>query len=64
MKSSRLLGARPFVEAIPAGRPWAKLQLGMLLVLTPDALNRVGVAFALVGVALGVIWLAARFTHR
>lgn len=30
------------------------LQWGMLLVLAPDRLNRLGVAFALLGVALGV----------
>jgi hypothetical protein len=39
------------------------LQLGALLVLAPDWLNRLGVAFALLGVALGVTWLAARLTR-
>jgi len=39
------------------------LQLGMLLVLAPDWLNRLGVAFALLGVALGTTWLAARLTR-
>lgn len=39
------------------------LQLGMLLVLAPEWLNRLGVAFALVGVALGVTWVAARLTR-
>jgi len=39
------------------------LQLGMLLVLAPDWLNRLGVAFALIGVAVGVTWLAARLTR-
>jgi len=39
------------------------LQLGMLLVLAPDWLNRLGVAFALLGVALGLTWLAARLTR-
>ena len=39
------------------------LQLGMLLVLAPDWLNRIGVAFALLGVALGATWLAARLTR-
>lgn len=39
------------------------LQLGMLLVLAPDALNRLGVAFALIGVAIGVTWVAARLTR-
>ena len=39
------------------------LQLGMLLVLAPDWLNRLGVAFALIAVAVGVTWLAARLTR-
>lgn len=39
------------------------LQLGLLLVLAPDWLNRLGVAFALLGVALGVTWMAARLTR-
>ncbi|MDQ1314714.1 MAG: hypothetical protein QG662_823, partial [Pseudomonadota bacterium] len=40
------------------------LQLGMLLVLAPDWLNRLGVAFALIAVAIGVTWIAARVTRR
>ena len=39
------------------------LQLGMLLVLAPELLNRLGVAFALIGVAVGVTWIAARLTR-
>jgi hypothetical protein len=39
------------------------LQLGILLVLAPDWLNRLGVAFALLGVVLGATWLAARLTR-
>lgn len=39
------------------------LQLGGLLVLAPDSLNRLGVAFALLGVAVGVTWAAARLTR-
>ncbi|MBW8330355.1 MAG: hypothetical protein K0M48_14750 [Thiobacillus sp.] len=39
------------------------LQLGMLLVLAPDWLNRLGVAFALLGVALAATWMAARLTR-
>lgn len=39
------------------------LQLGMLLVLAPELLNRLGVAFALIGIAVGVTWLAARLTR-
>jgi hypothetical protein len=40
------------------------LQLGVVLLLAPDALNHVGVAFALVAVAVGLTWLAARLTRR
>lgn len=40
------------------------LQLGMLLVLAPELLNRLGVAFALIAVAVGVTWVAARITRR
>lgn len=40
------------------------LQLGALLVLAPDALNRLGVAFTLIAVAVGLTWLAARLTRR
>ncbi len=39
------------------------LQLGMLLMLAPELLNRLGVAFALIGIAVGVTWLAARLTR-
>ncbi len=40
------------------------LQLGALLVLAPDALNRLGAAFALIAVAVGLTWIAARLTPR
>jgi hypothetical protein len=36
------------------------LQLGALLVLAPELLNRLGIAFAMLAIAVGVIWLAAR----
>ena len=39
------------------------LQLGGLLVLAPELLNRLGVAFALIGVAVGATWMAARLTR-
>jgi hypothetical protein len=39
------------------------LQLGMLLMLAPDWLNRLDVTFALLGVALGATWVAARLTR-
>ncbi|MFP5411263.1 MAG: hypothetical protein ACLGG6_09820, partial [Gammaproteobacteria bacterium] len=40
------------------------LGLGALLVLAPDALNRLGVAFALIAAAVGLTWIAARMTRR
>jgi hypothetical protein len=40
------------------------LQLGALLVLAPALLNRLGVAFALLAVAVGATWLAARRMPR
>lgn len=40
------------------------LGLGALLVLAPGALNRLGAAFALIAVAVGLTWLAARLTRR
>lgn len=39
------------------------LQLGMPLMLAPELLNRLGVAFALIGIAVGVTWVAARLTR-
>jgi hypothetical protein len=39
------------------------LMLGVLLVLAPELLNRLGVAFALIAVAVGVTWIAARLTR-
>jgi hypothetical protein len=39
------------------------LQLGILLVLAPELLNRLGVAFALMAIAVGVTWIAARLTR-
>ena len=39
------------------------LQLGTLLVLAPELLNRLGVAFVLMAVAVGVTWIAARLTR-
>jgi hypothetical protein len=43
-----------------SGRMMLKI-VGMLRVLAPNALDRLGVAFALI--AVGLAWLAARFTR-
>ena len=40
------------------------LQLGLLLVLAPELLNRLGVAVVLISVAVGTTWIAARLTRR
>ncbi len=39
------------------------LELGLLLLLAPEWLSQVGVAFALMAVAVGVTWGAARWTR-
>ena len=39
------------------------LELGALLVVAPEWVSRVGVAFALMAVAVGVTWIAARLTR-
>ncbi len=40
------------------------LGLGMLLLLAPEWLNNLGAAFGLMGLAVGVTWLAARATRE
>jgi hypothetical protein len=40
------------------------LELGLLLLLAPERLSQVGVAFALMGLALGITWIAARATRN
>ncbi|MDO9226607.1 MAG: hypothetical protein Q8M09_18885 [Pseudomonadota bacterium] len=40
------------------------LELGLLLLLAPERLSQVGVAFALMAVAVGVTWVAARWSRR
>ncbi|MFZ2524224.1 MAG: hypothetical protein WAW87_02815 [Candidatus Ferrigenium altingense] len=39
------------------------LELGALLLLAPDYLSRVGVAFGLMAAAVGITWIAARLTR-
>jgi hypothetical protein len=58
------LGARKLSERerhLHTGVGRMMLKLGM--VLAPDALNRLAVAFALLGMGAGVTWLAARLTR-
>lgn len=40
------------------------LELGALLLIAPDYLSRVGVAFGLMAVAVGITWIAARLTRE
>lgn len=38
------------------------LELGALLLLAPELLNQIGIAFVLMAMAVGITWIAARFT--
>jgi uncharacterized membrane protein HdeD (DUF308 family) len=40
------------------------LELGILLLVAPDAVTHAGIAFGLMAVAVGLTWLAARFTVK
>ena len=40
------------------------LELGALLLLAPDYINRIGVAFGLMAAAIGITWIAARLTKE
>lgn len=40
------------------------LELGLLLLVVPEWLNHLAVAFGLLGVALAIVWIAARMTRR
>jgi len=40
------------------------LQLGGLLLLAPERLNQIGIAVAMLAIALGVTWIAARMTRQ
>ncbi len=65
---ARTLGARKLTER--EGRLLKLLSgtmmlgLGLLLLIAPERLNQVGVAFGLMGLAVAVTWLAARLTRR
>lgn len=63
---ARSLGARKLTERegrllkLMSGA--MMLQLGGLLLLAPERVSQVGIAFALMAVAVGVTWVAARLT--
>ncbi len=63
---ARSLGARKLTERegrllkLMSGA--MMLELGALLLFAPDYISRVGVAFGLMAVAVGVTWIAARLT--
>lgn len=65
---ARTLGARKLTER--EGRLLKLLSgtmmlgLGLLLLLAPEWLNQVGIAFGLMALALAVTWLAARLTQH
>lgn len=40
------------------------LELGALLLIAPDYISRVGIAFGLMAAAVGITWIAARLTKR
>jgi hypothetical protein len=40
------------------------LELGALLLLAPERLNNLGIAFGLLGVAVAATWVAARMTKE
>ncbi len=40
------------------------LELGALLLIAPDYISRVGVAFGLMAAAVGITWIASRLTKR
>ncbi|MDP2694701.1 MAG: hypothetical protein Q8O58_07545 [Gallionella sp.] len=40
------------------------LELGALLLIAPDYISRVGVAFGLMAIAVGITWIAARLTRE
>ena len=40
------------------------LELGALLLIAPDFINRIGIAFGLMAAAVGITWIAARLTRN
>jgi cytochrome c biogenesis protein CcdA len=65
---ARTLGARKLSERegrlLKLMSGLMMLQLGALLLLAPEWISRVGIAFALMAVAVGATWIAARATRE
>lgn len=65
---TRTLGARKLTERegrlLKLMSGLMMLELGTLLLLAPDRVGQGGIAFGLMGLAVGVTWLAARLTRR
>ncbi|MFA6014356.1 MAG: hypothetical protein WC742_04750 [Gallionellaceae bacterium] len=63
---ARSLGARKLTERegrlLKLMSGVMMLELGCLLLLAPGLLNQIGIAFALIAMAVGITWIAARFT--
>jgi cytochrome c biogenesis protein CcdA len=65
---ARTLGARKLTER--EGRLLKllsgvmMLELGLLLLLAPERLSQIGIAFGLMSLAIGLTWLAARYDRR
>ena len=65
---ARSLGARKLTERegrllkLMSGA--MMLELGALLLIAPDYISRVGIAFGLMAVAVGITWIAARLTRN
>ncbi len=65
---ARTLGARKLTERegrlLKLMSGLMMLGLGALLLFAPDLVSRVGIAFGLMAVAVGLTWLAARLTRE
>jgi hypothetical protein len=64
---ARSLGARKLTERegrlLKLMSGIMMLELGALLLLAPDLISQPAIAFGLMGVALGLTWMAARLTR-
>jgi uncharacterized membrane protein HdeD (DUF308 family) len=64
---ARTLGARKLTERegrlLKLMSGVMMLELGAVLLLAPERVNEVGIAFGLMVVAVGVTWIAARLTR-
>jgi len=65
---ARSLGARKLTERegrlLKLMSGVMMLELGALLLLAPERVSQVGIAFGLMAVAAGVTWIAARLTRE